>query len=245
MEQVTAIRNRVVDEVFFALGLGRSGWARRYLGPLFYLPAGHLAQIASHLEDEAARNGLAAAAGRILPDLSVTVTTRGVEHVPPEGPVLIVSNHPGAYDSAVVTASIPRRDLKMVVSDVPFTHALVECSRDFIFVSTDPIERMAALRASIQHLKRGGALLIFPNGEVEADPAIMPGAEKTIGNCQRHAPTEVCPQPVDAHPAYALPPAEDGRVDADPPTDAFPTQCGIDPAGIFCRTGLRARITTR
>jgi len=179
--QVTAIRNRIVDEVFFALGLGRSGgvW-RRALGPLFYLPANHLAQIAAHLEEEAPRSGLSGAAHRVLPDLSLNVTTHGVEHIPKEGPVLIVSNHPGAYDSVVVAASIPRRDLKLVVSDVPFTHALALCSQDFIFVSTDSTERMAALRASITHLRRGGALLIFPNGEVEPDPAIMPGAEKTI-----------------------------------------------------------------
>jgi hypothetical protein len=178
--QVTVIRNRIVDEIFFALGLGRSGGWRRALGPLFYLPANHLAHIGAILEEEAPRSGLSGASQRALPDLSLNITTHGVERVPQEGPVLIVSNHPGAYDSVVVTASIPRRDLKLLVSDVGFTHALEACSQDFIFVSTDPTERMAALRASITHLRRGGALLIFPNGEVEPDPAIMPGAEKTI-----------------------------------------------------------------
>ena len=180
MEQTANIRNRIVDEIFFALGLGRSSWLRRILGPLFYLPANHLAQIAASLEDEAPRTGISGAAHRVLPDLSVLVTTYGIENIPSEGPLLLVSNHPGAYDSVVVTSSIPRRDLKLVVSDVGFTHALVNCSQDFIFVSTDPTERMVSLRASIQHLHNGGALLIFPNGEVEPDPAIMPGAEKTI-----------------------------------------------------------------
>jgi len=180
MEQADVIRNRIVDEIFFALGLGRSSWLRRTLGFLFYLPANHLAQIAASLEDEAPRTGTSGAALRILPDLSLKVTTHGVENIPPVGPLLIVSNHPGAYDSIVVPSSIPRRDLKLVVSDVGLAHALTNCSQDFIFVSTDTTERMAALRASIHHLQSGGALLIFPNGEVEPDPAIMPGAEKTI-----------------------------------------------------------------
>jgi hypothetical protein len=177
---VIAIRNRIIDEVFFALGLGRSSGWRRALGPLFYLPANHLSRIGAILEEEAPRSGLSGASQRALPELSLNVTTHGVERVPREGPVLIVCNHPGAYDSVVVTASIPRRDLKLVVSDVGFTHALQACSHDFIFVSTDPTERMGALRECITHLRHGGALLIFANGEVEPDPAIMPGAEKTI-----------------------------------------------------------------
>ena len=177
---VTAIRNRIVDEIFFALGLGRSGRWRRGLGPLFYLPANHLAQVGAILEEEAPRSGLSGASQRALPELSLHVTTYGVENIPREGPLLIVSNHAGAYDSVVITAVIPRRDLKLVVSDVGFTHALEACSRDFIFVSTDPTERMGALRACIAHLRQGGALLIFANGEVEPDPAIMPGAEQTI-----------------------------------------------------------------
>jgi len=179
-EQFAAIRNRVIDEVFFALGLGRSSGWRRALGPLFYLPADHLAHIGAILEEEAPRSGLSGASQRALPELSLNPTTHGVEFIPKEGPVLVACNHPGAYDSLVVTASIPRRDLKLVVSDVGFTHALQACSRDFIFVSTDPTERMGALRESITHLRNGGALLIFANGEVEPDPAIMPGAEQTI-----------------------------------------------------------------
>ena len=184
-EQFTAIRNRIIDEIFFALGLGRSSGWRRALGPLFYLPADHLARIGTILEEEAPRSGLSGASKRALPELSLNPTLYGVERIPREGPVLIVCNHPGAYDSLVVTASIPRRDLKLVVSDVGFTHALQACSHDFIFVSTDTTERMGALRESITHLRNGGALLIFANGEVEPDPAIMPGADQTIAGWSR------------------------------------------------------------
>jgi hypothetical protein len=72
--------------------------------------------------------------------------------------------------------------LKVVVSDVPFMHALPAASACFVPVSMDPIERMGALRASIRHLQSGGALLIFAHGDVEPDPAFMPGAEQELGN---------------------------------------------------------------
>jgi hypothetical protein len=174
MEPVLAIRERIIDEIFFALGMQRQGSMRRVLGRLFYAPANHLARIAAILEDEAPRSGLSGASQRALPELSVTPSICGKARVPREGPLLVVSNHPGTYDPVVVTASIPRRDLKLVASDVGFTHALVNCSRDFIFVSTDPSERMAALRACIRYLSSGGAVLIFPSGEVEPDPALLP-----------------------------------------------------------------------
>jgi hypothetical protein len=182
MDQVITIRNRIVDEIFFALGLSRNGQLRRILGPLTYLPAARLARIVAILEDESPKTGISGAAKRILPDLSINVTARGVENLPREGPVLIVSNHPGAYDSVALAASITRQDLKLVASDTSFTRAMINCSQEFIFVSGDTTERMAALRASVQHLRNGGALLIFANGEVEPDPACMPGTELSVQN---------------------------------------------------------------
>ena len=182
MDQIVTIRNRVVDEIFYALGLSRNGRLRRILGPLSYLPATRLARIVAILEDESPKTGINGAAKRILPNLSLHVTARGVENLPREGPLLVVSNHPGAYDSVALTASIPRRDLKLVATDIGFTRAMTNCSRDFIFVSANTTERMAALRGSVQHLRNGGALLIFANGDVEPDPAFMPGAEKTVQN---------------------------------------------------------------
>ena len=122
--QVTVLQNRITDEIFFALGLGRSGFLRRALGSLFYAPAHRFGRIAANFENETTRAGLAVGAMQIMRDFSLTSTTRGCENIPAEGPVLILANHPGAYDSAVITAAVPRRDLTLVVSDVGFTRAL-------------------------------------------------------------------------------------------------------------------------
>src|SRR5512143_1614653 len=111
-ERVLTLRERITDEVFFALGFTRTSLARRALGPLFRSPTTHFARIADRLETEVSQNGLASGAQCILPDFSTRVTTRHLERIPPSGPLLMVTNHPGSYDSLAYAAVIPRPDLK-------------------------------------------------------------------------------------------------------------------------------------
>ena len=184
-QQVAVLQNRITDEIFFALGLPRSGFLRRAFGSLFYQPARRFGRVAANFENETTRAGLGAGAVQIMRDFSLTATTRGAENIPAEGPVLVLSNHPGAYDSAVITACIPRWDLTLVVSDVPFTRALIAARPHFIFVSTDTTERMDALRQMVHRLQNGGAVLLFARGDVEPDPAFMPGAADTIATWSR------------------------------------------------------------
>ena len=47
------------------------------------------------------------------------VKTLGAELLPTEGPLVIAANHPGAYDSLVITSQIPRDDVKIISSDIP------------------------------------------------------------------------------------------------------------------------------
>lgn len=185
LDQVSVLKNRITDEIFFALGFRREGFVRRAFGPLFGAPALRFARIAARLENEVTRAGLQAGAVCVLDDFALRLNTWGAENIPGEGPLLIVCNHPGAYDSLAITASIPRRDLKLVASDVGFTRALTATSAHLIYVSTDAIERMNALRDSIQHLKNGGAILLFARGDVEPDPAFMTGADETMEEWSR------------------------------------------------------------
>lgn len=175
-ERISALRERITSEIFFAMGLGRSGFAPRLLGPLFRLPAGRFARIADHLESAVPQGGLPAGAQAILDDFSMKVEARGTENIPQSGPLLIISNHPGAYDSPAIASAIPRPDLKIIASDVPFTRALVNTGKHLIYAPEDIPGRMAALKAGVDHLRAGGAVLSFPLGEVEPDPAVMRGA---------------------------------------------------------------------
>src|SRR5512133_2666415 len=142
----TLLRARVMDEIGWALGIPRTGLLRYALRPCLWLPAGRFAHIASRFEARVPAGGLPGCARQMCADLSVRVDLCSPPDLPAEGPVLVVSNHPGAYDSIAIISHIPRPDLKLLVSDVPFLRAFPETSRWFIFIPTDSRERMAALR---------------------------------------------------------------------------------------------------
>jgi len=88
----------------------------------------------------------------------------GQSNVPKEGPLLIISNHPGTYDSIAISAALPRNDLKIIAGGYPFLRQLPAASQHLIFVSSDIQERMTSLRNAIRHLQQGSSLLIFPSG---------------------------------------------------------------------------------
>jgi hypothetical protein len=120
-----------------------------------------------------------------LPDLSVWPAARGAEKIPGEGPLLVVSNHPGGLDSLAIMSFVPRKDLKVVISDVAVTRALANARRYFIYVSPNEAGRAKTLRECVAHLETSGALLIFAHGEVEPDPELGPGAAEAIQDWSR------------------------------------------------------------
>ena len=182
---IAAYRDKITDEICRALGFSPAGAARRLLGPLFRLPAGRFAGIIARADDEIRSSGLSGGARSVLADFSLRPTVWGAEYVPAEGPLLIVSNHPGAYDSLAIMASVPRKDLKVVISDVGFTRAFAAAREYYIYAPRDTAGRMKALRASIAHLASGGALLLYAHVEVEPDPETSPGASEALRDWSR------------------------------------------------------------
>ena len=76
----------------------------------------------------------------------------------------------------VITAHIPRPDLKIIIGEIPPYRYLPHVSQHIIFSPNvkNTFGRMGTVRNAIHHLKGGGALLIFPRGGIEPDPAFMP-----------------------------------------------------------------------
>lgn len=173
----------IIDEIFIALKQPPRGLARRVFGPLLKLPARRFATLMAEVDRRVAHSGIVDAAQWLLVQIVTGVDARGTDHLPGSGPLLVASNHPGAYDIVALLASIGRDDIKIIASGVPFTRALIATSPHLIYVNPDNLDapdRLTAIRAGIRHLQAGGALLIYPTGIVDPDPDIAPGLEESI-----------------------------------------------------------------
>ena len=90
---------------------------------------------------------------------------RGTEHVPPQGPVLLVANHSSILDPPLVGGMTPRRLTflaKAELFEIPGFGWLIRRlnARPLRREGADP----SALRIAQRVLQEGGALLVFPEG---------------------------------------------------------------------------------
>jgi 1-acyl-sn-glycerol-3-phosphate acyltransferase len=177
------------DEMVAALGLSRApAWARRLLRGVFAVPSWPLARVLSRFERRVSVIGLPAAAAEALDAFGARWSLEG--RPPAVGPLLVLSNHPGAYDALALMAALGRRDLRIVAADRRFLRALPGLSAHLLFVPGEegdprPLARAAAIRRAARHLREGGALLHFPAGRIEPDPAFLKAGEAPF--CAWHA----------------------------------------------------------
>jgi 1-acyl-sn-glycerol-3-phosphate acyltransferase len=90
---------------------------------------------------------------------------RGAEHVPAEGPVLLVANHASVLDPPLVGGAAPRQLsflAKAELFEVPLFGGFIRR------LGARPLRRegpdAGALRTALRVLRDGGALLVFPEG---------------------------------------------------------------------------------
>lgn len=177
MPEITSIpliRSAITDEIFYALGLRRRGFLRRVTGWVFTLPTGIFARYMAAVDEAVGRAGPPAGCQKMLDSLGVQIHTQGRSNIPLECPVIILSNHPGAYDSMAIGSLIPRKDLKAIVSKTRLYQVLPNIHPNFFCVSDEPGENNLAIRGAVTHLRQGGILLQFGSGLIEPDPALHP-----------------------------------------------------------------------
>jgi hypothetical protein len=139
-----------------------------------------MASLLAELDRNVAEYGWQSGAQRFLTHFVDAAQVSGAESLPREGPLMVASNHPAAYDVIILAASLPRDDLKIITSPVSVANCLPALRPHLIFISEDMHERMGTVRAALRHLREGGALLIFPRGDAEPDPAVSPGALQSL-----------------------------------------------------------------
>jgi hypothetical protein len=170
------VERDILIEIYRAAKIPDWRAVRRLVAYALRKPVSHFSGLIANLDTIIGRDGIVAAAKYALPELCRPADALGQEGIPASGPLVIASNHPGTYDAFSIISNLPRDDVKLIVSGIPFFQNLPHASRHFIFATHNTNERTNVIRQSIRHLQNGGALLIFPSGRLDPDPSVLPGA---------------------------------------------------------------------
>jgi hypothetical protein len=144
----------------------------------FHVASRKLGQTLAEFDATLETRGLRVAAGRALERFGVA--WRVASTPPAQGPLLVLANHPGAYDALGLMSAIARDDLCILAADREFLHALPSLTRQLLFVGERTQARAGVLKRALGHLRRGGALLHFPAGEIEPDADFAPPAAQLL-----------------------------------------------------------------
>lgn len=184
--RANALTDVLCGELFSALGFSNQGLISRAFSPLVRKPIQRFSKIAVGFDEQVKINGFQQASHWILPNFVKGMTVLSNPIIPKIGPLIIASNHPGAFDALVITANVPRDDVKIIVNiPLNFIKELPITKTHFLYAPEDPHIRIKVVRDAIRHLEHGGALLLFASGGIDPDPACMPNAAEDIGNWSR------------------------------------------------------------
>lgn len=116
--------------------------------------------------------------GTILLNLSLKIKTTGMEHVPVNGPLLVVINHLAFSDPLVVMACLPRLLIPMAKAEI-FESWLTGWGMKS--GGGIPVHRgeadMHAVKLALQVLKQGGAVLMAPEGTRSPTGQLQPAKD--------------------------------------------------------------------
>jgi 1-acyl-sn-glycerol-3-phosphate acyltransferase len=173
LDELVAINS---NDMLDSFGLGGVRQGRRLLEAACYWPARRFARTVLEFDRRVLVAGLHEAAAWGMRELAADVQVIGAGHLPPDGPVLVVANHPGITDTLAIFAALPRPDLHTVAAVRPFLSVLDNMTRRLIFVDESAPAHLGVVRSVARHLRAGGCVLTFPAGRIEPDPAVLPGA---------------------------------------------------------------------
>ena len=178
--EVKIITAALYAQIMSVMGWKRPNWITRGLYPFFMLPVKRISRLIGELDREVPQHGFNPAVKRFLGNFVAGLDLTGQENIPREGPVMVICNHPAAYDVALLAATIPREDLKIIASDIEIVQMLPNIADHVIPVPYHIPSRLQTVRMAIHHLRDSGAIFLFPRGNVEPDPAVSPGAEDSL-----------------------------------------------------------------
>lgn len=177
---VKDVTQALFAQIMRVMGLKHPNLITRCLYPIFIIPILRLSGLLVELDRNIALEGLNQAMVQFMGHLVTRLDLHGERNIPSEGPVMVICNHPAALDVGILAAAIKRDDLKILISDIPILQMFPNIVQHCIPVYYDIPRRLHTVRCAIRHLHQGGALFLFPRGNVEPDPAVSPGAEQSM-----------------------------------------------------------------
>ena len=141
------------------------------------IPAKRFAHKLISFDNMVGQEGLIKGGQQLLEQFAGSIYTAGSEHLPQQGALIVVSNHPGMMDAMALWVAINREDLKIIAAERELLQHLPHTRNSLIVIGES---RTRAFRLAAQHLNSGGALLTFPAGQIEPDSTVRSGAIKSL-----------------------------------------------------------------
>lgn len=165
-----------LDDMCNAIGL-TNRLLKTSLTPFLKPHAQKLAKEVLSFDADIKTKGLQEASKRFCSHYTANVTVTGLEYLPAKGPLLILSNHPGLFDTVSLFSQIERTELKVIALDRSFLRSMPALSESLFFVGA---QKTALLRKLTRHLQMGGSILTFPAGKIEPDPYLREGTLASV-----------------------------------------------------------------
>lgn len=100
----------------------------------------------------------------------------GAEHIPPDGPVLLMGNHDSAWDPLVIGVASRRRQVRALAKASLWRNRALAWVLDGM--GQIPIERgradLAAMSAAVAELRNGNCIGVFPEGTISRGAPVRP-----------------------------------------------------------------------
>lgn len=170
----------ILDDVLTTLNVRRVKALRYLVTFLGRKPTQWLADLLSHWDGQIERGSFVETALDALHLFTSGFELYSNEEIPQTGPLLAVVNHPGMYDSIGAIVAVGREDVRVVAGHREFFRVLPHINHHLLIIETDVSLHLEAMRHIIQSLKDGQAVIIFPSGRLEPEPALMPGATAAL-----------------------------------------------------------------
>ena len=164
-----------LEEISATAGFTTPQRGARILRHFLQRPLRKFARVLAEVDARVGEGGLQPGLAWALPHFTQGHVVHHPERVPESGSVLVISNHPGGTETLALPASMPKRDIYLVTNPLPFLRALPNIQNFTVFVTEGhPVD---AIFKTARLLKAGKLVTLFPQGYLEPDPALLPGAE--------------------------------------------------------------------